>query len=141
MIPAFLDPDPFRSVGLFAIPLFATLVLAGSAPGNLVSRALGVRPLVAVGAASYSLFLMQAPVQKGARVLKQYLSPSHPYQSAGVVAAYLLLLALSTTLVHLLVENPSRRWLRSRIDAWLPRPRHPFPAPRPAKPVARWSAP
>jgi peptidoglycan/LPS O-acetylase OafA/YrhL len=116
-------------VGLLAIPLFATLILAGSQPGNLVARALGVRPLVAIGAASYSLYLMQAPVQKGARVLKQYLSPSHPMQSLGVVSAYLLLLACGTALVHVFIENPSRRWLRARVNTLFQRqPLPPAPA-------------
>jgi peptidoglycan/LPS O-acetylase OafA/YrhL len=117
-------------IGLLAIPLFAVLILAGSVPGNLVSRTLSLRPLVLVGAASYSLYLMQAPVQKGASVLKQYLSPAHPMRSAVVVATYLLLLVGGTALVHVFVENPSRRWLRSKLDTWFPRKR-PQPPPMP----------
>ncbi|WP_419758214.1 acyltransferase family protein [Acidisoma sp.] len=121
---SFYTPLP---VGVVAIPLFATLVLAGSIRGNVISLVLSWRPFVAIGAASYSLYLMQAPIEKGAADLEQFLSPSRPVQSAGIVGIYVALLAIGTTLVHLLVENPSRRWLRSRIDTYMPvrRPEEP----------------
>lgn len=107
-------------VGLLAIPLFTSLILAGATTGCTISRVLSARPLVMVGAASYSLYLMQAPVGKGAGVLKQYLSRAHPAESIAIVIAYLILLALGTALMHVLVENPARRALRARIDSWLP---------------------
>ena len=114
---SFYTPLP---VGVVAIPLFATLVLAGGSRGNIVSRVLSWRPFVAIGAASYSLYLMQAPIEKGASDLEQFLSPSRPIQSAAIVGTYVALLAVGTTLVHVLVENPSRRWLRRRIDTYMP---------------------
>ncbi len=107
--------------GLLAIPLFCALILAASSAGSLIARIASWKPFVAVGAASYSLYLMQAPVQKGAGVLKAYLSPAHPARSAAIVVIYMGLLAGGTVLVHLGVENPSRRWLRTKIDFWLPR--------------------
>lgn len=115
---AFWTPLP---VGPFAIPCFASLILACSVPSNIVARIMSLRPLTAIGAASYSLYLMQAPVQKGARVLKSYLSPSHPLRSSAIVLAFLGLLAVGTALVHLLVENPSRRRLRRLVDRKLPK--------------------
>jgi peptidoglycan/LPS O-acetylase OafA/YrhL len=119
---SFYTPLPVEVV---ALPLFATLVLAGSVPGNVVSRIASWRPFVAVGTASYSLYLMQAPVEKAAADLEQFLSPSRPLQSAAIVVTYAALLAAGSTLVHLLVENPSRRWLRGLIDTYIPvaRPR------------------
>lgn len=107
-------------VGLLAIPLFAALVLAASTSDNLFSRVLSLRPVIAIGAASYSLYLMQAPVEKGANILRSYLSPAHPVRDLGVAAGYLVPLAIGTWLVHLYVENPSRRLLRGWIDSWLP---------------------
>lgn len=114
---SFYTPLP---VSVVAIPLFATLVLAGSVRGNMVSRIGSWRPLVAVGAASYSLYLMQAPIEKGAWDLRQFLIPAKPIESAAVVLILLGLLGLGTTLIHLLVENPSRRWLRVHIDRHFP---------------------
>lgn len=106
----------FLPPSLTAIPFFAVLVLAGSMPGTLVSRTAGWRPLVAVGAASYSLYLMQAPVQKTARDLHPYLSSSHPVRSSAIIAIYLIALGVSAFLVHRYIEVPSHRWLRARVN-------------------------
>ncbi|HVB67827.1 MAG TPA: acyltransferase [Acetobacteraceae bacterium] len=106
--------------GLLAIPCFAILVLAGSTPETPVARLLSARPLVAVGAASYSLYLMQFPVEKLASALLPLLSRNAALRSMAAIAAYLVILAVCTWLVHLAVENPSRRWLRGWIDAHLP---------------------
>ena len=117
-VASFYTPLP---VGLLAIPLFAMMILAASVSGTMVARVVSLRPFVALGAASYSLYLMQAPVQKGASVLKQWLDPARPFQSAGVVVAYLSLLAAGTFIVHRFAENPSRRFLRRLIDRWMPK--------------------
>ncbi|MBW4093052.1 MAG: acyltransferase [Proteobacteria bacterium] len=113
--------------GLLAIPCFAVLVLAASTPDTPVARALSARPLVAVGAVSYSLYLMQFPVEKLASELLPLLSRTAALRSAAVIAVYLVILAVCTWLVHLAVENPSRRWLRLRIDAYLPSARRAAP--------------
>ncbi len=137
-VASFYTPLPVEVV---AIPLFATLVLAGSVHGNVVSRVLSWRPFMAIGGASYSLYLMQAPVEKAATDLEQFLSPSRPIQSGIIVAIYIGLLAVGSTLVHLLVESPSRRWLRRRIDTHMPvnqmQVRH-MPAARPKVCVESW---
>jgi acyltransferase len=95
------------------------LVLACSMQQNPVSAWFSARPIIAVGAASYSLYLMQAPVQMAVRVLRPYVSIAHPWRDAGIIAFYLVLLAILTALVDVWVENPSRRILRRTIGAWL----------------------
>ena len=45
----------------------AGLIVAGLAPGGLLQRALGVRPMVFVGGISYSLYLWHWPMLVGAR--------------------------------------------------------------------------
>lgn len=117
---SFFTPLP---ASLTAIPFFAMLILAGSVPGTFVSSIGSWRPLVAIGAASYSVYLMQAPVQKVAQDLHPYLSPAHPLRSAGIVAIYLIALGISALLVHRFIEDPSRRWLRARIDQIFPHER------------------
>lgn len=110
----------FLPVALLALPLFAVLILAAASPRHWIARVASLRPLVAVGAASYSLYLMQAPVQKGARVLRHWVSPHHPLQSTFVFAVFFTLLAAGTYLVHRFAETPSRRLLRRRLDLWVP---------------------
>lgn len=120
-------------VELMAIPLFAGLIVAVTVSDGVLPSVLRMRPVVTVGAASYSLYMMQAPVQKAAHILQQWLSPTHPWRDAVIVAAYFMLLVGGTIFVHRFVENPSRRWLRTRIDHWLPRqaaPRSPHRLPQ-----------
>ena len=117
-VASFATPLP---VELLALPLFAALILAVGVSDGAVARLLRLRPVVAVGAASYSLYLMQAPVQQAALGLHRNLSPGHPWRDAAIIAAYVVLLTAGTTLVHRYVENPARGWLRRVIDAWLPR--------------------
>ena len=121
-VASFLTPLP---VALLALPLFAALILAVGVSDGVVARLLRLRPVVAVGAASYSLYLMQAPVQQAALGLHRQLSPGHPWRDAAIIAAYAVLLTAGTTLVHRFVENPARGWLRRAIDTWLPRPAAP----------------
>jgi peptidoglycan/LPS O-acetylase OafA/YrhL len=109
-------------LGLLAIPLFAALILAAGTP-TIIARLLTWLPMLAIGEASYTLYMMQAPIQKGARVLEHYFRPDQSVQNAAVAVAYLGTLALGTFLVHRFVENPSRRRLRYLIEAYLPRPR------------------
>ena len=101
--------------GFLPILLFPVLILAASTETNLIGRIASWRPLVVVGNASYSLYLMQAPVQKGMRFLGQYVSLRHPGETALAVLGYGAALALGTALVYRLVELPSRRALRRRL--------------------------
>jgi peptidoglycan/LPS O-acetylase OafA/YrhL len=119
--------------GLLAVPCFAALILAASLPGRPVAVALASPPLVAVGSASYALYLMQFPIEKIASPLTAHLSLTAPFSSGAEVVACLGILGATTWLVHCWVENPSRRWLRQRIDACLPR----TPAAGGAPPVRR----
>lgn len=97
------------------VVLFPVLILAASTSGNLIGRIAAWRPLVTIGTASYSLYLMQVPVQKGVHVLATIIAEARPLSSALAVLAYLAALTAATILVHLLVEAPSRRFLRRRI--------------------------
>jgi len=97
------------------VVLFPVLILAASTRANAIGRIAACRPLVMIGTASYSLYLMQAPVQKGTHVLSAIIARAHPLACALAVLFYLALLATATILVHRFVEAPSRRFLRQRI--------------------------
>ena len=105
----------FPLASFMPVLLFPVLILAASTRTNLIGRITACRPLVVIGSASYSLYLMQAPVQKGTRDLAAMIAPTHPFASALAILGYLALLASGTALVHLYVEAPSRRFLRRRI--------------------------
>jgi peptidoglycan/LPS O-acetylase OafA/YrhL len=97
------------------IAIFPVLILAASTRANLIGRIAACRPLVMIGTASYSLYLMQAPVQKSTQPLSDVIARAQPVPSALAVLFYLALLSAATILVHLYVEAPSRRFLRRRI--------------------------
>lgn len=117
--------------GFLPVVLFPVLILAASNRANLIGRIAGSRPLVLIGAASYSLYLMQAPVQKGAQWLVQAVDASTPVVTALAILGYLAVLAGSTALVYRLVETPARRILRRRL-ARTSRPPRQEPALQPA---------
>lgn len=101
--------------GFLPILFFPVLILAASTRETLVGRIMSWRPLVVVGSASYSLYLMQAPVQKAMRFLGTYINPNHLAESLSAIAGYGVALMIGTVLVYRLVELPSRRALRRRI--------------------------
>jgi peptidoglycan/LPS O-acetylase OafA/YrhL len=102
-----LVPYPIIHDGLL-MPLFGCIVL-GLAGENPLSRALGVRPLVFVGEASYCLYLLHFNMWNllhGSHLLVALgLSRFDPWLS------YVLLIALAILALHF-VEKPAQRKLR-----------------------------
>lgn len=88
-----------------ALPTVGTalLIIGGSCPTTLVSRALSCAPMVAIGAISYSLYLVHWPVITFARYL--LLQEPGPVVVVVVCVASFGLAALSWHFV----ENPIRR--------------------------------
>lgn len=103
---------PFMSVLLFPI-----LILAASARTNLIGRLVSSKPLVAIGSASYSLYLMQAPVQKAVKPLARHVVPADPAVATLIIGFYLSTLAAGTFLVYQFIERPMRRKLRKRLTS------------------------
>lgn len=101
--------------GFLPILVFPALILAASRSDGLIGRIVAMKPLVAIGAASYSLYLLQAPVEKGAQFLHVYVASSQPLSSAMAICAYAAILILLTILVHRFLEMPARRVLRRRL--------------------------
>jgi peptidoglycan/LPS O-acetylase OafA/YrhL len=95
------------------MPLFALIVL-GLAGENLLARALGVRPLVFVGEASYCLYLLHF-------TLWNLIHDSHVLEALGLIRfdpwlSYVLLIALSLVALYF-VEKPAQRKLREWLNA------------------------
>ena len=102
-------PYPIMHSGLVA-PAFALLIF-GFATQPAWSRFLAARPLLLLGEASYSLYLLHAmPIVILAYVLNLAGSP----HIVAIVVAYLVAICLVSIAVFLLIENPLRRLLRPR---------------------------
>jgi len=102
-------PHPLISAG-FLSPAFAAIIF-GVAQQPRWTRVLALRPLVLVGEASYSLYLLHSFVMTRAFEATPYLP--HEIRVALCIAA-----AIGASLVcHEFVEEPARRWLRPRTRA------------------------
>jgi peptidoglycan/LPS O-acetylase OafA/YrhL len=95
------------------MPLFAFIVL-GLAGENLLAQALGVRPLVFVGEASYCLYLLHF-------ALWNMIHNSHVLETLGLSRfdpwfSYVLLIVLSLVALYF-IEKPAQRKLREWMHA------------------------
>jgi peptidoglycan/LPS O-acetylase OafA/YrhL len=95
------------------MPLFGCIVL-GLAGENLLARALGIRPLVFVGEASYCLYLLHFS-------LWTLIHNSHVLDALGLVRfdpwiSYVLLIGLSIFALYF-IEKPVQRKLREWLHA------------------------
>jgi peptidoglycan/LPS O-acetylase OafA/YrhL len=105
-------PYPIMHDGLL-MPLFGCIVL-GLAGENPLARALGVRPLVFVGEASYCLYLLHFN-------LWNMIHGSHVLEVTGLIRfdpwiSYVLLIALSIFALYF-IEKPAQRKLREWLHA------------------------
>jgi peptidoglycan/LPS O-acetylase OafA/YrhL len=105
-------PYPMLHDGLL-MPLFGCIVL-GLAGNNVLAYALGARPLVFVGEASYCLYLLHFN-------LWNLIHDSHILNRLGLNTldpwiSYVLLIALSLVALHF-VEKPAQRQLRKWMAA------------------------
>ena len=106
-------PYAFIHDGLL-MPLFGCMIL-GLAGNNPLASALGSRPLVFVGEASYCLYLLHFN-------LWNLIHDSHVLERLGLVRydpwiSYVLLIAMAVVALHL-VERPAQRLLRSWLHVW-----------------------
>lgn len=106
------DKMPFALMhdGLL-MPLFGLAIL-GLAGHNFIARFFGFMPFVAVGQASYCLYIIHFN-------LWELIHNSHLLEKTGLIAldpwiSYFLLVA-AALLVMKYVEKPAQRWIRSRI--------------------------
>ena len=107
-----LVPYPIMHDGLL-MPLFGCIVL-GLAGENLLARALGIRPLVFVGEASYCLYLLHFN-------LWNLIHGSHVLDALGLARfdpwiSYVLLIAMAIFALHF-IEKPAQKKLREWMHA------------------------
>ena len=94
--------DPVLLDTAACTPLFAVLLFFLARGGGVVSRALGHRWVVALGNASYALYILEEPVGSAVSAVLKRLGAGLDLQAAAVVAGTLL----AALAAHRLVELP-----------------------------------
>ena len=118
-------PNPYND-GMMA-PIFALIVWALSATPTALSRLLCARGLIALGNASYALYLIHYPIL----VLFQHFHWISPFCYAVYV---LLCIGLSLMSFHYF-ETPTRLWLVARLEKQPAQQREPRPETQPLESI------
>ena len=92
-------------------PTAALLVFCGARYKNIGSRVLALRPVLLLGGASYSIYLVHDVVLGAAVKLTGSAKHSVVYDSAKLVLLLAVVLAISLAL-YTYYEAPARKWLR-----------------------------
>jgi peptidoglycan/LPS O-acetylase OafA/YrhL len=93
------------------VPVFGALILGLAWHRGPLVRVLATRPLVALGEASYALYLLHFPLHELLVRILRY-APVRVDAGGAVFVAYLLLSVSISLLVYRAVEAPGRRALR-----------------------------
>jgi peptidoglycan/LPS O-acetylase OafA/YrhL len=96
-----------------AAPLIALIVLAYSHPRSLSTRVLGSPPLEFLGAASYVIYILQAPLWHIFRAVTDHLrhAVGQPVVQDWQVALYFVYLVGLALLIQRFVERPAQQYL------------------------------
>ena len=94
-------------------PTAALLVFCGARYKNIGSRVLALRPVLLLGGASYSIYLVHDVVLGIAVKLTGSAKHSFFYDLTKLVLLLVVVLAISLVL-YTYYEAPARKWLRSR---------------------------
>ena len=101
-------PFPMLHNGLLA-PFFGLLILSIASDDAWLDW----RPLVVLGEASYSLYILASPLGDLYHSISKRVDWIPPSSQAGGFALYLTLSVACSVLVYILLETPTRRWLRN----------------------------
>jgi peptidoglycan/LPS O-acetylase OafA/YrhL len=94
-------------------PTAALLIFCGARYKNIGSRVLALRPVLLLGGASYSIYLVHDVVLGIAVKLTGSAKHSVVYDSVKLVLLLVVVLAISLAL-YTYYEAPARKWLRRR---------------------------
>lgn len=105
----------FKDMAL--LPGFACLIWGLAGGVEPLSRALARPAMVALGEASYALYLLHSPLNNWLHAVDVYLRLGWWSRGPVFFTGYALLCVAVSLLVFRHVEEPARRWLRSRLTA------------------------
>jgi peptidoglycan/LPS O-acetylase OafA/YrhL len=100
---------PSRYIGLLIFPEFALLILGLSSSAGWLSRIAGAQPLHLLGEASYSVYILQAPVHF---LYFEALGAPRSASGFGLFLSYQLVLICVAIATFHLVEKPANRAIR-----------------------------
>lgn len=110
--------SPSQSIGDFLfLPVFSALLLSLAFARGPLAAVCRWRPIVFLGAASYSIYLVHFPllfVLAGWLQPHQAALPPWSYTAIGM-AATIAAATVVGIMLHLAIERPCRRWLRHRL--------------------------
>jgi peptidoglycan/LPS O-acetylase OafA/YrhL len=108
-----------NSLGYLLVVDCAVLVFGLAVSNGRVAKVLGTPQLVFLGEVSYALYMVHGIFY----LINQYFLPMHRYTHSGliprvgIVLFYAVVIFGTAVGTYLLVEKPSRNWLRARIRA------------------------
>jgi peptidoglycan/LPS O-acetylase OafA/YrhL len=96
------------------LPLHSLIILGFSLGGGILARFLSVRPLVFLGNASYSLYILHIPVSRwmgyiGRRVFSTNL------EGFGATAFYIVVVVCLSSMCFKLIEEPANRIIKNLL--------------------------
>jgi peptidoglycan/LPS O-acetylase OafA/YrhL len=95
-----------------------TSLWSGSRVGRLLDKLLCTPPLLWLGAVSYPLYLIHAPVQRALLLAAGSLADGEPWRFTWLwLPPAILLPTLAAWLLHHLVELPGQKWAQARRPA------------------------
>jgi peptidoglycan/LPS O-acetylase OafA/YrhL len=110
-------PYPLVHNGLL-LPANCLIVLGLALSGGWLSRWLSTSVLVFLGNASYSVYILHVPVASWLTIFWRRILQLQPIGSMWLIT-YLLCVVGVASLVYKLLEEPSYRWLKKRLNGRL----------------------
>ena len=107
--------------GFAAVSASLALALAALSRWRLPQRLLEVRPLLLLGDASLSIYLVHVPIQIALLLAAAWAGLAVPYESFSFWAGYIVAVLAVAWAVHRWYEMPMRRLLRRRLGLALER--------------------
>jgi peptidoglycan/LPS O-acetylase OafA/YrhL len=108
-------PYPLAHNGLL-LPPYACLILGLALDGGWLARLLSWRPIVFLGNASYSMYILHVPIQVWLLIFLRRGFSMEPHGLAWVMAYAAVIIAVSS-LFFIYLEEPAHRWLRNALRA------------------------
>lgn len=99
----------------YAVPAAALVLGLAMAPRSPVARVLSLGVVVLLGEASYAFYLIHVPALA---VLGNPQGQPLDLVTLARWTAELTIIAVAAVALHLLVERPSRRWIRDAAERW-----------------------
>lgn len=116
-------PYPLVHNGLL-LPLYACGIFGLAVDGGVLAKWLSARPLVFLGNASYSMYILHVPIQLWLMISLKHLLD---WKAEGMawVAGYSVAVIVLSSCFYYFVEDPLHRMTKKKLDAWLLKRRGP----------------